>query len=100
VICGYVDLQTPASELEVLDLVTRERVRVQVNCKVHHLEISRHAMHSELCKFIATVKPETLVLLHGEKENIDKLASSISSYAKRIEVPENGSTTDLKAKAK
>jgi len=107
VICGYVDPQTPASELvagarevEVLDLVTRERVRVQVNCRVHHLEISRHAMHSELCKFIATVKPETLVLLHGEKENIDKLASSISSYAKRIEVLENGSTIDLRAKAK
>jgi predicted metal-dependent RNase len=103
VICGYVDPQTPASELvsgakevEVLDFVTRERVKVQVNCKVYHVEISRHAMHSELCKFIATVKPETLVLLHGEKENIDKLISSISSYAKRIEVPENGSTIDLK----
>ena len=102
VICGYVDPQTPASELvsgakevEVVDFVSRERVKVKVSCKVYHVEISRHAMHSELCKFIATVKPETLVLLHGEKENADKLASSVGGYAKEIEVPENGSTIDL-----
>jgi predicted metal-dependent RNase len=102
VICGYVDPQTPASELisgarevEVVDFVARERVKVKVSCKVYHVEISRHATHSELCKFIATVKPETLVLLHGERENVDKLASSVGGHAKEIEVPENGSTIDL-----
>jgi len=103
VVCGYVDPQTPASELvsgakevEVVDFVVQERIKVKVNCKVYHLEISRHAMHSELCKFIAAVKPETLVLLHGERRNIDKLMDSVGGYAKRIEVPENGSTIDLK----
>ena len=103
VVCGYVDPQTPASELvsgakevEILDFVARGRVKVRVNCKVYHVEISRHAMHSELCKFIATVKPETLVLLHGEKENINKLIDSIGGYAERVEVPENGSTIDLR----
>lgn len=103
VICGYVDPQTPASELvsgakevEVMDFIAQERIKVQVNCKVHHVEISRHAMHSELCKFIATVKPETLILLHGEDDNVRKLVSSVSNHAKRIDAPENGSIIDLK----
>lgn len=103
VICGYVDPQTPASELvsgakevEVMDFIAEEKIKVQVNCKVHHVELSRHAMHSELCKFIATVKPETLILLHGESDNIKKLVNSVNSYAKRIEVPENGSVVGLK----
>ncbi|MEM0240927.1 MAG: MBL fold metallo-hydrolase [Candidatus Nezhaarchaeales archaeon] len=103
IICGYVDPQTPANELisgarevEVVDLITKERVKVQVNCKVYHVEISRHAMHSELCKFIATIKPETLILIHGADDNIRKLINSANSYAKKIEVPENGSTINLK----
>lgn len=103
IICGYVDPQTPASEIvsgakevEVMDFIAREKVKVQINCKVYHIEISRHAMHSELCKFIATVKPETLVLIHGEEESIKKLIDSVGGYAKRIEVPMNGSIVTLK----
>ncbi|MEM4576066.1 MAG: MBL fold metallo-hydrolase [Candidatus Nezhaarchaeales archaeon] len=103
VICGYVDPQTPASELvsgakevKVTDFIAKEEVRVQINCKVYHVEISRHAMHSELCRFIATVKPENLVLLHGNSENIKKLMDSVGSYSKRVEVPENGSTISLR----
>ncbi|MEM2213666.1 MAG: MBL fold metallo-hydrolase RNA specificity domain-containing protein [Candidatus Nezhaarchaeales archaeon] len=103
IICGYVDPQTPANELisgvrevEVMDFIAQERVKVQVNCKIYHVEISRHAMHSELCKFIATIKPETLILVHDESGNIEKLINSVSSYAKEIVVPENGSIINLK----
>ncbi|MHC1637196.1 MAG: hypothetical protein ACXQTU_03380 [Candidatus Nezhaarchaeales archaeon] len=45
---------------------------------------------------MATVKPETLVLIHGEEESIKKLIDSAGSYAKRIEVPMNGSIITLK----
>lgn len=103
VICGYVDPQTPASELvsgskevKVMDFIAKEEVRVQVNCRVYHVELSRHAMHSELCRFIATVKPENLILLHGDNENINKLMDSAGNYSKKVEVPENGSIISLR----
>ena len=102
VVCGYVDPQTPASELvagarevEVTDFIAGERVKVEVKCRVHHVEISRHAMHSELCKFISTVKPEVLILIHGESESIEKLIDSAGNYASRVEVPSNGSTISI-----
>ncbi|MCS7139439.1 MAG: MBL fold metallo-hydrolase [Candidatus Nezhaarchaeota archaeon] len=98
IVCGYTDPQTPASdivagakEVEVLDFVAGERVKVPINCRTYHIEISRHAMHSELCRFIATVKPKVLILVHGEEQNIKKLIDSIGSYAERIETPMNGS---------
>jgi len=52
-------------------------------------------MHSELCKFISTVKPEVLILIHGESESIEKLIDSAGNYASRVEVPSNGSTISI-----
>ncbi len=80
---------------KVKDMISGEERDVNVKAQIYHFELSTHAMHSELCNFVAQMKPEKLVLVHGTLESALKLASSVEDYAGEVLIPENGAQLDL-----
>ncbi|MBC7113681.1 MAG: MBL fold metallo-hydrolase [Candidatus Methanomethyliales bacterium] len=94
---GY-DLINNVREFKLFDMITRKDVDVKVKCEVSAFEISAHAMHNELCNYISRVKPEKLVLVHGEEANLLSLAESVKQHTGEIIIPSNGDKIDLQAK--
>jgi mRNA degradation ribonuclease J1/J2 len=101
-LCGHMEEGTTGAELLngkrdflLRDMISKEQVNVKVGCKVAHFEISAHAMHNELCNYISKIKPERLVLVHGEESSLRALAESVKQYAAEIIIPANGDKIDL-----
>jgi len=101
-ICGHMeegttgyDLSNGRREFQLRDMLTREMMDVNVQCKVNHFDISAHAMHNELCNYISRVKPGKLVLIHGKEEGLKSLADSVRQHAGEIVIPSNGDRIDL-----
>ncbi|RLE52838.1 MAG: hypothetical protein DRJ33_02690 [Candidatus Methanomethylicota archaeon] len=106
-LCGHMAEGTLADKLlkgerafTVRDMISGKKVNVQVKAKVRHFEISAHAMHSELCNFIAQMKPETLILVHGSSSSIESLAKSVEQHASSIYMPSNGVSLRFKTRRK
>ncbi|RLE49304.1 MAG: hypothetical protein DRJ33_08385 [Candidatus Methanomethylicota archaeon] len=104
-LCGHMAEGTLANRLLkgerafiVKDMISGKKVSLQVKAKVQHFEISAHAMHSELCNFIAQMKPETLILVHGSASSIEALAKSVEQHASNVYMPLN--TVSLKFKTR
>lgn len=102
-ICGHMEEGTPGYELikgrrdlVLTDMISKVRQNVKVQCSVNHFELSAHAMHNELCSFISKVKPECLILVHGEPEALEALSESVKQHAGSIVIPANGERVDLK----
>lgn len=91
---GY-DLINGKREFQLTDMLTKSPVNVNVQCKVDHFDLSAHAMHNELCNFISQMKPEKLVLIHGDEASLRSLAESVKPYACQILIPSNGDRIDL-----
>lgn len=94
---GY-DLLNNVREFKLVDMITKKEVETKVNCEVKSFEISAHAMHNELCNYISRIKPEKLILVHGDEEALLSLANSVKQYAGEIMIPSNGDKIDLQAK--
>jgi predicted metal-dependent RNase len=106
-ICGHMeegttgyDLINNKREFQLTDMVTKTPSNVNVQCNIGHFDISAHAMHNELCNFVSQMKPELLVLIHGEEESLRCLAESVKQYAGRIVIPSNGQKIDLEQPSK
>ena len=94
---GY-DLINNVREFRLLDMISKEVVDVRVKCEVAAFEISAHAMHTELCNYISRIKPEKLVLVHGDEANLLSLSESVKQHTGEIIIPANGDKIDLQAK--
>lgn len=94
---GY-DLINNVREFRLLDMISKKEVDVKVKCEVAAFEISAHAMHTELCNYISKVKPEKLILVHGEETSLLSLAESVKQHTGEIIIPSNGDKIDLQAK--
>jgi hypothetical protein len=101
-ICGHMEEGTTGYELlngkrtfQLVDMLTKCQVNLDVQCKVNHFDISAHAMHNELCNFISQMKPNKLVLIHGDEASLNCLAESSKPYAGEIIIPSNGDRIDL-----
>ncbi|MCS7098501.1 MAG: MBL fold metallo-hydrolase [Candidatus Methanomethyliaceae archaeon] len=82
-------------EFKLYDMITKEDVNVKVDCEVKHIDISAHAMHSELCNYISKIKPENLILIHGDYQSLLSLSESIKQYTNNIIIPSNGDVIEL-----
>lgn len=89
------DLMNNVREFKLYDMISKESVDVKVNCEVKHVDISAHAMHSELCNYISKIKPENLILIHGDYQSLLSLSKSVEQYAKNIAIPSNGDLIEL-----
>ena len=94
---GY-DLINNVRLFRVIDMISKKEVDVKVNCQVAAFEISAHAMHTELCNYISRIKPEKLILVHGDETSLLSLADSVKQHAGKIIIPSNGDRIDLQAK--
>ncbi|MDH5806136.1 MAG: MBL fold metallo-hydrolase [Candidatus Methanomethylicaceae archaeon] len=91
---GY-DLINGIREFKLYDMIDKEEKNVKVNCEIKHIDISAHAMHSELCNYISKIKPENLILIHGDYQSLLNLSKSVEKYAKNIIIPSNGDVIEI-----
>ncbi|MDI9643928.1 MAG: MBL fold metallo-hydrolase RNA specificity domain-containing protein [Candidatus Verstraetearchaeota archaeon] len=101
-LCGHMEegttghlLTTGARHFVLKDMISQEPKEIDVRCNVTHFEISSHAMHNELCNFISRMKPERLVLVHGDEQSLMALADSVRQHAGEVLIPAVGETVDL-----
>jgi len=101
-LCGHMAAGTTgaalldgARDFLLRDMISKDEVGVHVGCNVAHFDLSSHAMHNELCNYISKLKPELLVLVHGEESSLNALAESVQQYAGRVIIPAVGEKIDL-----
>lgn len=89
------DLINNVREFRLYDMISKEEKNVKVNCEIKHIDISAHAMHSELCNYISKIKPENLILIHGDYQSLLNLSKSVEQYTKNIIIPSNGDVIEI-----
>ncbi len=101
-LCGHMAEGTTGCELLngkrsfiMRDMITKGETNVHIGCKIAHFDLSGHAMHNELCNYISKLKPELLVLVHGDESGLNALAESVKQHAGRIVIPRIGEKIDL-----
>lgn len=104
-LCGHMEegttghqLMTGARNFTLKDMISKESKEIEVRCKVAHFDISAHAMHNELCNYISKIKPERLVLVHGDEASLRALAESVRQHAGEIIIPSIGEAINLEHK--
>ena len=79
---GYMDPSTPGSIIasarkgDKIQLTERDR-KVEVKCEIKNFRFSAHSKREELVSLATKLKPNTVVLVHGDKEAIDWMGVSI-----------------------
>jgi len=69
---------------------------VQIKCEIVNMSFSAHADAQGLLKLIGQVKPENVVLVHGEKEKMHSFAEKIKEAVNLpVFVPENNKVTEI-----
>jgi len=93
-ITGYQDEESPGRRL--LELKTGENIILndetfEVKCKVTRYHLSAHADQGQLCQWISNIKPQAIILIHGDPPSIQALRTKlIEKYT--VWNPKNGET--------
>jgi Cft2 family RNA processing exonuclease len=79
---GYMDPSTPGSIVakarrgDKIQLTERDR-NVEVKCDIKNFSFSAHSKREDLVSIVEILKPEKIILVHGDKEAIDWTGASI-----------------------
>lgn len=79
---GYMDPSTPgyivanARRGDKIQLTEKER-KMEVKCKIKNFRFSAHSKREELLSIINFLKPDNIILVHGDVEAIDWMGASI-----------------------
>lgn len=98
---GYMDSQTPGyliSKAKRNDIIEfDESKKIKVNCDIKNFRFPSHSNRDELIKIVELLNPEKIILIHGEEESINWVASKILSKNKKIEIiiPSKGKEINL-----
>ena len=100
-ITGYQDEEAPgrrlieASEGKISSL-TLQGQELEVKCKIRKYHLSAHADASELVGLAARLRPADTILVHGEGESRERLASQLASEpVGRVHLPRAGTTMEF-----
>ncbi len=93
---GYMDPSTPGSIIararkgDKIQLTERDR-KVEVKCEVKNFRFSAHSKREELVSLVNKLKPNTVVLVHGDKDAIDWMGATILKQfpGKKVYAAEN-----------
>ena len=66
-----------------------------VEATVEWFDFSSHGGHSEIVQFVDEVKPEKVLLVHGEGDKVDILASDLLEKGYEVVVGRNGVAIEL-----
>lgn len=59
---------------------------IEVNCTIKNFKFSAHARREDLLKIVDKLKPDNVILTHGDEEALDWMGSSILKKYKNIKV--------------
>ncbi|GFR43562.1 hypothetical protein Agub_g4655 [Astrephomene gubernaculifera] len=84
IICDFAVQGTLAKEIlgGPTSITTREGRRVPLRMSVHNISFSAHADFEQTSTFLDTVRPPHVVLVHGEYNEMRKLAKALKDGAK------------------
>ena len=88
---GYMDSETPGyiianSKRGDKILLNETDEETEVNCEIKNFKFSAHARREDLLKIVDKLKPDNVILIHGDEEAIDWIGSSILKKRKNIKV--------------
>ncbi|MFZ2323393.1 MAG: MBL fold metallo-hydrolase [Ignavibacteriaceae bacterium] len=88
---GYMDSETPGyiianSKRGDKILLNETDEETEVNCEIKNFKFSAHARREDLLKIVDKLKPDNVILIHGDEEAIDWMGSSILKKRKNIKV--------------
>jgi cleavage and polyadenylation specificity factor subunit 3 len=75
--------------------------RVKVNCSVEYISFSAHTDYKQTSQFIRSLKPAHIILVHGEKTEMEKLKKALisqyedSDYNIQVYDPRNTQPVEL-----
>lgn len=79
---GYMDPGTPG--YRIASAKTGDRIRltdhgdkIRIKCEINNFRFSAHSKREELLSIVDKLKPDTIVLVHGDPEAIDWMGASI-----------------------
>ena len=58
----------------------------EINCTIKNFKFSAHARREDLLSLVDKLKPDNVILIHGDEEALDWMGSSILKKHKNIKV--------------
>jgi len=88
---GYMDTETPGYIIENSESGDKIQLTdfdelTEVNCTIKNFKFSAHARREDLLKIVEKLKPDNVILTHGDEEALDWMGSSILKKYKNIKV--------------
>ena len=88
---GYMDSETPGyvianSKRGDKILLNENDEETEVDCEIKNFKFSAHARREDLLKIVDKLKPDNVILIHGDEKAIDWMGSSILKKRKNIKV--------------
>ncbi|MFZ1280108.1 MAG: MBL fold metallo-hydrolase [Ignavibacteriaceae bacterium] len=88
---GYMETKTPGyiisnSERGNKIQLSENDEPTEVNCTIKNFKFSAHARREDLLKIVDKLKPDNIILTHGDEEAIDWIGSAILKKNKNIKV--------------
>jgi len=88
---GYMDTETPGyiianSERGDKIQLTEFDELTEVNCVIKNFKFSAHARREDLLKIVDKLKPENVILTHGDEDALDWMGASILKKYKKIKI--------------
>lgn len=88
---GYIDPDSPgyiissAKKGDKIQLTDSDE-KIKVDCDIMNFKFSAHSRREGLLKIVEKLKPENVILIHGEEKAIDWMGASILKRYKNIKV--------------
>ena len=88
---GYMDEQTPG--FKIAGALTGEKIKLTdfseeqiVNCRIENFRFSAHSKREDLIEIVRNLKPENVILVHGDLPAIDWVGAEILKNFKQTKV--------------
>ncbi|HEX9253716.1 MAG TPA: MBL fold metallo-hydrolase [Ignavibacteriaceae bacterium] len=98
---GYINTKTPgyvianAERGDKIQLTGFDEL-IEVNCTIKNFKFSAHARREDLLKIVDKLRPDNVILTHGDEDALDWIGSSILKKYKNIKIQTAESRKELK----
>ncbi len=98
---GYMDTKTPGYVIANSDSGDKIQLTdfdgpIEVNCAIKNFKFSAHARREDLLIIVDKLKPDTVILTHGDEEAIDWMGNSILKKYKNLKIQTAETGKELK----
>jgi Cft2 family RNA processing exonuclease len=98
---GYMDTKTPGYVIANSDSGDKIQLTdfdgpIEVNCAIKNFKFSAHARREDLLNIVDKLKPDTVILTHGDEEAIDWMGNSILKKYKNLKIQTAETGEELK----